>query len=220
MNVLEAQQRSSYYEAYERETTLFMQRCDTMPEDDYEGRFKMVVGADHRWRSGSLFSVHDARRRLIKQFSFAVPCEEALAALEALGPIVEMGAGSGYWAYRLRKRGVDVQAYDKAPGIKNEYEFSRQWTGVLEGRPGKLKKRSDRALFLCWPSYNIDFASNCLRRYTGDTVVYVGEGGYGCTGDAAFHETLEKEWTLVKEVRLPQWPGINDDLMIYRRGGS
>jgi hypothetical protein len=48
-------------------------------------------------------------------FGYAVPTEEALAALAALSPLLEIGAGVGYWAALLRGRGADVLATDAAP---------------------------------------------------------------------------------------------------------
>lgn len=211
-------ERSAYFRQRETEQAALQQQLDALPDDDYRGRFELVrqvtAGA---WLRGSLLSPYETRHALVQKYAFAVPCDEALDALVALGPIVEMGAGTGYWAYLLRKRGVDIQAYDKHPGTNNHYKFTRRWTGVVHGLPGKLKKRANRALFLCWPNYNTSFASDCLRYYTGNAVAYIGEGGYGCTGDAAFHAALDREWEEVKEVRLPQWEGIHDALYIYRR---
>ena len=52
---------------------------------------------------------------LRRTISHAIPSAAALKALAKLGPIVEMGSGSGYWAAMLRERGVDVLAYDAEP---------------------------------------------------------------------------------------------------------
>lgn len=41
--------------------------------------------------------------RLIKKYSCAVPTDEALEALAERAPIVEVCAGSGYWAWMMRK---------------------------------------------------------------------------------------------------------------------
>ncbi|KAG7385694.1 hypothetical protein PHYPSEUDO_001148 [Phytophthora pseudosyringae] len=46
------------------------------------------------------------------KYSWAIPDERALQILKHYGPIVEMGAGSGYWARLLQLRGVDLVAYD------------------------------------------------------------------------------------------------------------
>jgi len=212
--------RTAYLRMYEQEKAALHARLATICEDDYRSRFELVNSAlAGGYARGSMLSPSELRYDLVKTYSFAVPCEEALATLSSLGPIIEMGAGTGYWAYLLRKRGVDIQAYDKHPGNNpsNRYKFTKTWTSVIEGRPGKLKKRGNRALFLCWPDYDTDFASRSLECYTGNTVAYIGEGSYGCTGDAAFHTTLDREWDEVANIRLPQWQGIHDELYVYRR---
>ena len=48
--------------------------------------------------------------------AYAVPSDAGLAALANLGlPLIECGAGTGYWASLLRRRGVTVAAFDIAP---------------------------------------------------------------------------------------------------------
>ena len=48
--------------------------------------------------------------------AYAVPSEEAISLLANLGlPMIECGAGTGYWASLLRAQGVTIAAYDIAP---------------------------------------------------------------------------------------------------------
>ena len=46
--------------------------------------------------------------RLRREYAWALPDERALRVLEAYAPLVEVGAGKGYWASLLHARGVDV----------------------------------------------------------------------------------------------------------------
>eukprot|EP00897_Mesotaenium_endlicherianum_P009382 jgi/Mesen1/8472/ME000478S07970 len=50
-------------------------------------------------------------------YSWAVPTGEAIDAIvkSAPGGVLEIGAGTGYWAHLLRQRGVQVAAYDLQP---------------------------------------------------------------------------------------------------------
>jgi len=113
-------------------------------------------------------------------FAWAVPDERALNIIAQYGPVVEVGAGLGYWARCLRERGVDVEAYDilvspvQSEENDNTVEQSKEdqnskvldnaanddtgeelqsaWTKVEEGGPEMLEKvDSSRALFLCYP---------------------------------------------------------------------
>ena len=46
----------------------------------------------------------DERPGLVQRFSWAVPSDDALDVIARYAPIVEMGAGSGYWAHLMRER--------------------------------------------------------------------------------------------------------------------
>ncbi|TYZ66714.1 hypothetical protein PybrP1_000853 [[Pythium] brassicae (nom. inval.)] len=46
------------------------------------------------------------------KYSWAIPDERALRIIKHYGPIVEMGAGNGYWGKLLQLRGVDIICYD------------------------------------------------------------------------------------------------------------
>jgi len=155
------------------------------------------------------------RQSLVKKYAWAIPNEEALQTLVKYAPIVEIGAGTGYWARCLRERGVDIKAYDKKP-YSNTYA-DNQWTAVSVGRARKAKQFSDHTLFLCWPPYASSLAYDCLRLYRGKTLVFVGESNGGCTGDDAFFDLLDKNYTCKEVVHLPNWFGLHDYLCVYVR---
>ncbi|KAJ0390026.1 hypothetical protein ATCC90586_011345 [Pythium insidiosum] len=46
------------------------------------------------------------------KYAWAIPDERALRIIKHFGPIVEMGAGTGYWGRLLELRGVDIVCYD------------------------------------------------------------------------------------------------------------
>lgn len=156
-----------------------------------------------------------------QKYSWAIPNAEALEAIAAVGPIIEIGAGVGYWAHLLRSLyKVNILAYDKYPVGKKHNHYhngAEAWTGVLPGRPVKAKKHADRALMLCWPPYSTPMGYEALKAYKGTTVVYIGEDAWGCTGDQDFHEELAAKWTETKHVNLPQYAGIHDSLTVHTR---
>jgi hypothetical protein len=157
-----------------------------------------------------------ARHRLVVEFAWAVPNEAALAALVALSPIVEIGAGSGYWAAMLRARGATVHAYDVTVGAANNWGHTKTWTRVEEGDEARVDDHEDCTLLLCWPAGGA-MAVNALRRYRGPCLAYVGEGRGGSTATAEFFDELERQWVEAREVAIPQWDGMQDALRIYRR---
>ncbi len=42
----------------------------------------------------------------------------------------------------------------------------------------------------------------------------------GCTGDSQFHEALEMEWEEIEAVAVPQWHGLHDRMLVFRRKGK
>ena len=70
-------------------------------------------------------------------YAFAAPNEAALSALEALAPLLEVGAGVGYWAKLLQDCGVDIVATDAMPtaacgsdGVNSFHGRVPAWTEV------------------------------------------------------------------------------------------
>jgi hypothetical protein len=152
------------------------------------------------------------RKKLIWAYSWAVPSREAIAEIARHSPLIEIGAGTGYWAWLLAQAGADVLAYDRnAPAPPH-------WAEVREGGPEVIERWSERSLFLCWPPLDDSLAAGCLARYRGEVVLHVGELGEGArTGDSNFQRRLLEEFALEREVALPGWPGYADRLTVWRR---
>lgn len=161
------------------------------------------------------------RSRLTSLYSWAVPNDEALAVIAKHSPIIEIGAGTGYWAALLTARGADVLCFDEHPPAKgrtaNVYRHEVTYHKVRKGGPAEAGNYPRRALFLCWPPYDSPMARMCLENYIGNTLIFVGEGRGGCTADDAFFDELDSRWVMTEEVFIPQWDGIHDVLEVYRR---
>lgn len=167
-------------------------------------------------------------------FAHSVPTDEALEAVadaaSKLCGVVELGAGTGYWAALLRARGVDVLAYDVEPPTlecKNRY-FSHAFTDVLQGSVEKLGGLQDRALMLVWP-YNEDehddgsrpWDLDALNRFEGDVVIHCGDlEERSINTSAGFSSALAKRFVEERRVTFKSWPGnrgCEDTLTVWRR---
>src|ERR1019366_9271626 len=95
--------------------------------NDYEATFNVIGGGDwDRWLTTNKYPIEPAlaiaeeviawlrsepgharenRSTMIDHYAYAIPNDAALDRLASLGPIVEVGAGAGYWAHLLRERG-------------------------------------------------------------------------------------------------------------------
>lgn len=165
------------------------------------------------------------REEAILDYAFAVPDGDALEVIAGLAPIVEMGAGTGYWAGLLRARGVDVIAYDQTPGHGIESGAAagrRLYTEVLAGGPAALAAHPDRTLLLVWPPLwhegddEADMSVACLDHWRGRSLVYVGDW-QGATASDAFHQRLRGEFVEVACHVIPQWDEVRDRLWVFER---
>jgi len=167
----------------------------------YNGR-RSRLWSDPLLRADLIKSV--ARWPLIHRYGFAIPSEEALQAIAALSPIVEIGAGAGYWAWMLKERGATIQAFDPRPVLGNHYRFTNYYSPIAKGDYRRaLKMYPDRTLFVSWPSYSQNWAAQALRLHKGQYVAYIALLDYGFK---------EKQF-----IELPQWDGIHDNLWIYEK---
>jgi len=161
----------------------------------------------------------DALTILAQRYSYVFPDHRSLSALSDIGPLVEMGAGSGYWAYRLRAIGVDIIAFDSAPpdgDRPNRYHVKTStWTEVIAGDHTILTRYPDRALFLCWAPL-FSSLGECLTYYGGSTVAVIGDGGHRTARVRGLNEMFT---TLsASPVRaLEPYPGHAPTLSIWRR---
>ena len=158
----------------------------------------------------------DERPTLVQRYSWALPTDDAFEVIARYAPVVEMGAGGGYWSHLMRERGIDVIAYDREHPHADNYFARHLWTKIEPGGPSVLRDHGDRSLFLCWPPNNSAMATNCLKRWSGTHLIHVGEWRIS-TGSRGFHDRLEAGFELVEKLSIPQWEGMYDMLTVWRR---
>ena len=185
-------------------------------QNPYLGLFRLLASSHPR-----LLDLEERRGELASLYSWAIPTEAALDLLARHAPLVECGAGTGYWLALLHARGVDAVGYDRSrPGKENAFHRRNRgpWTAITRLKSVEAARRHpERTLVLCWPPYDDDAASYAvLRAYGGDNVIHIGERE-GATGSVRFHRELALNWTLAEELELPHWPRLQDRVMVYRR---
>ena len=143
-------------------------------------------------------------------YAWAVPTADAIATIGRNAPrIVEIGSGSGYWAWLLSQLGVDVLAFDVAPP-------AFLWHPVYAADATVARHFPDRALLLCWPPWGSPMARDALCSYAGSTVIFIGEW-MGGTADPEFFAHLATKFQVIDSARLPQWFARDDHLWVFRR---
>jgi hypothetical protein len=177
-----------------------------------------VKEAQSIFSNTNLYDCFHAREVAIKKYGFAIPCEEAVIALVALSPLVEVGAGSGCWSRHIRASGGDIVAIDA--GYVHEDRMSSWSMEGIEKMDAleAIRKYPDRNVFMCWPSYDRGWAGNVVQAMKpGLSVAYIGESSGGCTADDRFFEIIEADFDEVMSMAIPTWKGLHDYLTIYRK---
>lgn len=155
------------------------------------------------------------------EYAWAIPSAEAIDMLASQGTVIEIGAGSGYWAHRVIEAGGDVRCFDPLQWKTGEtwlgQPIPQEWTPVVRIPHDEVAIAESATLFICWPDYEASWAAETLDAYPGDTFIYVGEGAGGCCGDDRFHDMLDADWEIRKVIYIPQFVGIRDLCIHYTR---
>jgi hypothetical protein len=175
------------------------------------------------------------RGEFTEEFAWAIPTMEALKEIATSGTVIEVGAGSGFWGYLAKRyqqlNGIEntIHLYDQerpegdrfdSQWIRDHgwYNFKRQYVDVNRSNVDYVSywvKKAD-TLFLCWPPMS-SFAFDSVKQFEGDKIIYIGESWEGCTANYSFFNLMSIAWKEEKTIQLPQWSGIHDEMVIYRR---
>ena len=154
------------------------------------------------------------------RFGFGVLTYDLLMYLKQYSPIVEIGAGNGYWSYEFNAIGVDYVATDPKPGEWPCFMGLIYPGANIEKLTGveAIAKYPTRNVLWCWPEYDQTYVTDTLASFAdGEYFIYIGEGMGGCTGTDEFHEILESDFSLVESRPMKQFEGLHDHLRVYQR---
>ena len=161
---------------------------------------------------------------LTKRYSWAIPSPGDIVWLtRILGGrgLAEIGAGSGYWAWQAEQAGIDVIAYEPVSSSTNTFTDGTEYSVIRRDGPAAARRHPDRALLLCWPSHDDPWAAEALRAYTGDLLVYIGQGAGGRCADDGFFRLLHREWTPIgSSVHHVGWRHTYGGMTAYTRGAG
>lgn len=152
-----------------------------------------------------------ARMILQATYAYAIPSPQTIAWMSSVCdglPIVELGAGRGYWAAQLSRSGLVVEAYDLEPPDKTQNVSFPGAVGQIDAwhlvndldAYARRSRTANYVLFLCWPpGWGEKMSSEALTLFEeagGERLVYIGEPKGGKTGNDAFFDALSARWTL------------------------
>lgn len=160
-------------------------------------------------------------------YAYAVPSPETIHWMKTAcegRPILEIGAGRGYWAAQLAQAGLTVRAFDSEPPDSAENISFPQadgqrdvWHEVQQVRDLTkcVEEHADHALLLCWPpGWGNPMAIDTLRAFEnvgGETVVFIGQSRGGMNATDEFFDSLSEHWTMTSEdAKFVSWWNLRD----------
>ena len=159
-------------------------------------------------------------------FSCVCPSYESLEIIKQVSttkPVIEIGSGNGYWAFSLRRLGVQVQAVDNL-----ESKWRTTWisdTIVADGVAYLQKKRGGKGavLLMLYPVARSGLTARVLEAYRGDVVCVVGtqnRSGYTGFKDNTIEEYMAEKMSGFEksvQVALPSFAGKDDALFVFEK---
>ena len=159
-------------------------------------------------------------------FGCVVPSYESLQIILKVAkgrPILEIGSGTGYWAYMLRRLGLHVDTVDNL-----QSGYRTLWIGgtTVEDGAEYLKSRNgaeDAVLLLVYPIVGMDFTTRIVDAYKGSTLCVAGtqnQNGYTAFKDKTIDEYVmaEKgEFEKTIQIALPSFAGKDEALFVFEK---
>lgn len=170
---------------------------------------------------------HDAasamilRQELSRVYSWAIASRTVLDwfadRLSGRG-LLEVGAGSGYWAWLLRTHGIDVLATDSVTD-RNGYTDRFRYTDIHTATAVEAaRQHADRVLAIIWPPHQDPMATEALRAYEGPGLFYIGDRPGGLCAEPSFFAELAERWRPASRCPLSlRWLGYRDEATFYVR---
>jgi len=177
--------------------------------------------SDEYSKDGYCSSAMVQRRHFSINVSWSLPCTEAVEAIASscwrtwpTTGIIDVCAGTGYWAAVLLQAGLQVTAVDIQPPRPRNFRFPRSEVLCMDGVHA-LACYPGRDVFMSWPPYDDPFGANVVRAMKpGQRLYFVGEYE-GCTGDGYLFRVLEEDFTEIQNVNIPRFEALYDSLFIY-----
>lgn len=162
------------------------------------------------------------RDKFIAGFTFAIPCRDALEFIAGHSRnIVEIGAGTGFWASQLRRVGVDVIATDNTkPGEVSYHHTVGAHSPIVQMEASEaVVAHPDRDVLAIWPCMEDWLEKAIDQMKPGRKLFYIGESSGGCTANSGFFDKVydSDQYKEIGSFNMVQWTYIHDEMWVYEK---
>jgi hypothetical protein len=178
----------------------------------------------------------------VANFSHAIVTEKAIEKIEDFlshnkcKVLLEIGSGFGLWSalinlyIKKKENVVSVIATDKIKYSDHKLYYDVKqldYESAIKECNEKYDETLVPCLFLCWPPRDENVASNSLKQFKGNYLIFIGEES-GNVATPEFFNILEEEWDGVSPSKgwevnddnyfnIPRWHGVGDSIIFYKR---
>jgi hypothetical protein len=158
------------------------------------------------------------REVFVQRFGFALPLPSTIAEIAAMGPVLEVAAGSGYLSRLLEHAGAEVLATDGGdPGDFGLTAGSHYpvMTGI--DAAAAIAQAPDFTVLLSWPDDSpwVEQALSALA--PGQRFVLIGEDRGGCCAGPEVFDRLARDFVRERTLGHMVFPGLHDAVEVWRR---
>lgn len=162
-----------------------------------------------------------------------LPTDEAIQYLCSESPLLEIGAGAGYWTHVVNQNGGECLATDISPrGLegheypivtRDEYDENNsyteiEWSNVKETDHTCVESYPDRTVLLCHPPGATQFTVELLTLLQdSQRLVFVGEWYPGADATPKFFKQLIDNWRLCADFPVYDWASMHAHGYVFER---
>lgn len=151
-----------------------------------------------------------------ENYSWAIPSVQVVNAISKYQNIVEIYAGTGYWANLIEKAGCRIQCYDNFMSHYKKESYGKFYpvTNINELNYDLLQNCN---LFMSWIPYEDECCIKYISNLNPKNILYLGETEGGCNACDKFFDIVNKNYAKVNVITFPTWLGLHDCFCEFRR---
>ena len=159
------------------------------------------------------------------QYPEYVPTDAAIELLVEYSPLLEVGAGRGYWAHVINENGGDCIPTDLHPEEDGPADHPATIThelpdGGLDGHAvwaevqefdavDAIEAYPDRPVVMCHPSGSTRWTERVLNAIDDQPLIYIGEWFPGADAHPLFFKRLAETWSWADSFPVYDWASMH-----------
>lgn len=163
------------------------------------------------------------RQPFTSMFSFAMPCREAIDFIASHSrSIVEVGAGTGFWASLLARAGVDIVATDIGPEGGDFQQKGTHFPVLKQEATDAVLANPERDLLVIWP-YKGPWLTRAVKALApSKLVIFCGEFHEHMGADAEFFDMVRNVdlFEPIASFDMVRFSGMRDWMVVVRKRGG